>query len=184
VVLNDDHRPSALLLHTVGPLQVARITVTVLIARWQVDTATVTVATLHRARLRVFDCCADDWTRSLVKVRSLRRGSVTLRVVECIPVAYPIFRSEDGHQVGICYTHSEAPQTIVPAAPLRNSAHWYYCQLIVCTISLVSRPNTNVSTISRPDANGMPYHSAGRAYSRTTSSALRNSPVGRLSFGG
>ena len=70
------------LLRTIRPLQVARIAVTTAVGRSQVNTATMTVATFHRARLRTFDCCTDDWTRRLVKIRSLRRGSVALRVVE------------------------------------------------------------------------------------------------------
>ena len=77
---------------TICPLQVAQITVTMTVARSQVNAAAMTVTTFHRTRFRIFDCCTDDWTRRLVKIRSLRRGSVTLRVVECIPVAMPAVR--------------------------------------------------------------------------------------------
>ena len=73
-------------LRTVSPLQVAHITVTVVVARSQVNTAAMTVTTIHRARLRILNCGLDDWTCRLVEIRPLRRGSIALRVVECIPV--------------------------------------------------------------------------------------------------
>ena len=79
-------------LRTICPLQVAWITVTMVVARSQVNAAAMTVTTFHRARFRVFDCCTHDWTGRLVEIRSLRRGSVALRVVECIPVAMPAIR--------------------------------------------------------------------------------------------